>query len=420
MGKKTALAGFTASSAVSLTGNSVAAVALPLMQLAVTGDALAAGFIAIACAVPQVLAGVLGGALLDRFNRRDISIASDVISALSIAALAVVDMTLGLSFEWFIALGILGAIGDIPGMTARDALLPSAVERDGRDLQRFMGIYGAVQSLAVIIGPVLAAASMSALGYAGALWLTAGMSLAAAGITLLVPREAGRPSAAKETARPKGSGGSPMAAAVRATVSSTAEGVRVLFASSPVLRFSTGATLAVVMVIGAVQGIVLPAFFDEQGTGDMLGYVLSALSAGTLVGSLVYAQFANRLGKRAWYALSILGMAAGMAVMCALHDYASIVVGSTVLGFFSGPVSALLGYLAYEIVPDEQRGATLGTQNSLLLVASPVAVFASAALISAYGVRAAAAALCAAWLALSVYALAARSMRDLDRESDPQ
>lgn len=43
----------------------------------------------IICAVPQVLAGVLGGAVLDRLNRRNVSIFSDIVSALCVAALPI-------------------------------------------------------------------------------------------------------------------------------------------------------------------------------------------------------------------------------------------------------------------------------------------------------------------------------------------
>lgn len=50
---------FVASSSFSLLGNSIAGVVLPLVLLAKTGDALAAGTLAIVCALPQVLAGVL-------------------------------------------------------------------------------------------------------------------------------------------------------------------------------------------------------------------------------------------------------------------------------------------------------------------------------------------------------------------------
>ena len=140
---------FLASNALSLLGNSIAAVALPLILLATTGDALAAGTLALICAVPQMVIGVVGGAALDRFNRRDISILSDLVSAASVALIPVVDMLWGLNFGWFVALSLLGAVGDIPGMTARDALLPAVVARDKADLQRFMGLTQSLDSLDV-------------------------------------------------------------------------------------------------------------------------------------------------------------------------------------------------------------------------------------------------------------------------------
>ena len=87
---------------------------LPLVLLAKTGDALAAGTLAIVRALPQILAGLLGGALLDRFNRRDLSVLSDLVSAASIAALPLIDATVGLSFGWFVACGIVGAIATFP------------------------------------------------------------------------------------------------------------------------------------------------------------------------------------------------------------------------------------------------------------------------------------------------------------------
>ena len=87
------------SCACSLLGNSVAGVILPLVLLATTGDALAAGTLALICAVPQFVIGLIGGALTDRFNRRNVSIVSDILSAASVALLPVVDMVWGLSLS---------------------------------------------------------------------------------------------------------------------------------------------------------------------------------------------------------------------------------------------------------------------------------------------------------------------------------
>ena len=55
------------SCALSLLGNSVAGVILPLILLATTGDALAAGTLALICALPQVVIGLVGGALIAIF-----------------------------------------------------------------------------------------------------------------------------------------------------------------------------------------------------------------------------------------------------------------------------------------------------------------------------------------------------------------
>ena len=158
---------FLVSNALSLLGNSIAAVALPLILLATTGDALAAGTLALICAVPQMAIGIVGGAALDRFNRRTISIASDLVSAASIALIPIVDMIWGLNFWWFVALGLLGAVGDIPGMTARDALLPAVTKHDDVDLQRFMGLSQSLDSLVTIVGPALAALSIGLVGGLG-------------------------------------------------------------------------------------------------------------------------------------------------------------------------------------------------------------------------------------------------------------
>lgn len=66
---KGAVLRYLVSDALSLTGNSIAGVVLPLVLLARTGDALAAGSLALICAIPQFICGILGGALLDRANR---------------------------------------------------------------------------------------------------------------------------------------------------------------------------------------------------------------------------------------------------------------------------------------------------------------------------------------------------------------
>lgn len=402
---------FLLSGALSLLGNSVAGVALPLVLLATTGDALAAGTLALICAVPQMLIGIAGGAALDRFNRRDISILSDLVSAVSVALIPVVDMVWGLNFGWFVLLGLMGAVGDIPGMTARDALLPAVVERDGRDLQRFMGLSQSLDSLTTIVGPALAALFISAVGGVPSLWFTAALSGLAALVTCTLPRSVGT-----EGLRSVGEGSN--RGAVAAAFHALRTGVRVLFRTDGVLTASTLLTFGIIMVMGSFQGLVLPVHFTESGHPELLGYVLSAMSLGLLISSLGYAALAPKFSRRAWYLLSLVGMAAGVAVLGALPDFPFMLAGAVLLGVSAGPASALLGFFMFDRIPEEARGSALGTQNSLTLVAAPVAVFATSTAVSAFGEDVAALGLVGCWLAITLLAILAKSMRTLDEVAD--
>ncbi len=406
---------FALSSALSLLGNSVAAVVLPLVLLARTGDALAAGTLALVCAVPQMLVGLLGGALLDRVNRRNVSIVSDLVSAASVALLPIVDMVWGLSFGWFVALGLLGAIGDIPGMTARDTLLPAVVSRDGIDLQRFLGVSQSLESLVTIVGPALAAVLIGFAGDASALWVTAALSCAAALVTLTLPRAVGRTgNEGKVAASAPGGQARGVIAAARASLR---DGVRMLFRDDELLRSSMLLSFGIIMVMGSFQGLVLPVHFTEAGRPELLGYVLSAMSAGLLAGSLGYTALAPRLRKRAWFVASLLGMATGVAIMGLLPGYPVLLAGAVVLGVSAGPASALMGFFAFDRIPEANRGSALGTQNALVLVVAPVAVFLTSAVVEAAGASVGALALVGCWLMVTAWALATRSLRKMDEKA---
>ena len=411
---------FLISNALSLLGNSIAGVALPLILLATTGDALAAGTLALICAVPQMIIGIVGGAALDRFNRRTISIISDLVSAGSVALIPIVDMVWGLNFWWFVALGLLGAVGDIPGMTARDALLPAVTEHDDVDLQRFMGLSQSLDSLTTIIGPALAAFFIGAVGGVPSLWFTAALSFLAALATLTIPRSVGAVRGTG-TAAPADVAASYLGQRgfVASAFDALRTGTRVLFRTDGILTASTLLTFGIVMVMGSFQGLVLPVYFTANGHPELLGYVLSVMSFGLLMSSLGYAALAPRLSRRSWYVLSLFGMLIGVAVLGALPSYPFLMLGALILGVSAGPASALLGFFMLDRIPEESRGSALGTQNSLLLVAAPVAVFATSVAVDTLGTSTAAVVLVGCWIAITALALVARGMRNLDDAKAP-
>lgn len=417
---------FLTSNALSLLGNSIASVALPLILLATTGDALAAGALALICAIPQMIIGILGGALLDHFNRRDISILSDLVSAGSVALIPVVDMVWGLNFWWFVVLGLLGAIGDIPGMTARDALIPAVAKYDHADLQRFMGLSQSLDSLTTIVGPAAAAVLIGTIGGVPALWVTAACSFCAALATTTVPRTVGsvRVSEAGQNTSPAisytqsttttNNSLTKKRGIIRSAGATLRTGIRVLFGSDKILRTSTLLSFGIVMVMGSFQGLVLPVYFTLNEQPELLGYVLSVMSFGLLVSSLAYSALAPRFSKRAWYSTSLVGMIIGVGIIGLLPAYPLLLVGSLILGASAGPASALLGFFMLDRIPETSRGSALGTQNSLLLIATPIAIFATSVAVDALSINAAAIMLVSCWTIITIGALGAKSMRVLD------
>ncbi|GAA6487499.1 MULTISPECIES: MFS transporter [Gordonibacter] len=396
---------YIVSGGASLMGNSVAGVVMPLVLLSRTGDVLAAGCLALICAVPQVLAGILGGALLDRLNRRDVAVASDLVSAACVAALPVVDAVAGLSFGWFVLFGVLGAVGDVPGMTARDTLLPAVAERDRRDLQSFVGVQQTVESVVTVVGPAFAAIAMGAFGPINALWITSGLSVLAVLAMLTVPRGVGGAHLPS-----RGKGRAPRLL-LREALRDAGRGFSLLVRGDRLLLSSVALALLLVMAVGGFQGLVLPAYYSSMGTPELVGFVTSACSLGTLVGSLVYTRFALDLSRRLWYVLSFLGMSCGIAVIGLLPDLPLMIAGAAVLGFSAGPLAALLNFFVFDSVPEVDRGSVLGTQNALYLAASPASMFLCSAMVTAFGLRAASLLLIASWTALAVFALSMKTMR---------
>lgn len=416
------------SCALSLLGNSVAGVIMPLVLLATKGDALAAGTLALICAVPQMVIGLVGGALIDRFNRRNISILSDIMSAVSVALIPVVDMVWGLSFGWFVALGLLGAVGDIPGMTARDALLPAVTERDGRSLQKFMGLTQSLDSLVVIVGPALAALLLANAGNVNALWFTAAISFCAALITLTMPQSIGHVGAvdAEEdttinvVAAPNSVAEAAVTPApqslIAGALTALSTGVRILFKDDALLRSSMLLTFGITMIMGSFQGLVLPVHFTNAAAPELLGYTLSALSAGMLVSSLTYSAVAHKLKRRTWFVLSLVGMAAGLTIIGLMPGFPVLLGGALLMGVSAGPASALLGFFAFDRIPEANRGSALGTQNALMLVAAPVAMFASSIVVEVFGEANAGLVLAGCWVAVTLWALCTPSLKALGDE----
>ncbi|MGH1563304.1 MFS transporter [Mumia sp. DW29H23] len=399
-------AAYLTSSFLSLLGNAIAAIALPLIVLQTTGSALGAGVVAAATAMPAVLAGVFMGVVIDRIDRRTASVLTDLVSAASVAALPVVDLVTGLSLGWFVLLGVVGSLGDVPGMTAREALLPAVVRHGGISAERLVGLREGLAAFALVVGPAVAGTLMTVFDGATVLWITAATSLAAALTTLLLPRDVGAAVAEpQEVVGP------------RSATADLREGLRTL-ARSPFLVAVTAVSTVSVLMLAAFQGLVLPVHFTLAGRPGLLGFVLTALAVGMLGGSAAYAVAGTGVSRARILLLGLLGTTLGFAVMATLAAPWVVFAGAFVVGASSGLLNGSLTVLLMERIPDAARGRVLGTQNAAATAAAPVGLVLAAVVTEYGGVQAAAVTLAALWAVTALVAVRSRALRTLEPTVD--
>lgn len=367
---------------LSLLGNGIATVLFPLLVLANTGDVLAAGIVATATTSVGAVVGVFAGIVIDRLNRRTVSIVSDLLSSASVAALPIVDALWGLNLTWFIALGVVGAFGDVPGLTARESMLPRLVARERTDtgaLDRLVGFREALSGILLIVGPGLGGLLVWLLGVSStAMWVTAGASLTAALVSLALPRDVGTVS---EALPDTGSSASRV-------FSDLVDGWKFLFRHRLVLGSTLMSALSVA-VLTALQVVILPAYFTGEQLPGLTGLVIFGISLGSVIGAGLYTATVGRVSRRTWFVVGVCGSAIGYLVLGSLAA-PWVVLGATVwIGLTSGPFSSLMGVVVIEAIPDQLRGRVLGAQNALMLAAPALFVAPIAALASGFGLVAA-------------------------------
>ena len=389
---------YLVSHTLSLLGNGIAAVALPLIVLQITGSPASVGAMAAATAVPSLLVGLAAGLVLDRFNRRTFSALADVVSAVSVAAIPVVDLLWGLDLWWLIGLAIVGAFGDVPGLTARQVLVPAIARHTGMSLERLVGLRQATTSMALVVGPAAAGALLAVFDGSTVLFVTAATSGVAALLTLAVPHRYGRIEAVGE----------------RTSVwTELTAGARVLRRS----RFLSGTValmLGLTFVIGGLQGLVLPVYFTTIARPDLLGFVLTALAAGMFVGTTGYATVGGRGRRGIWVGVALIGTTAGLLTISTLVSPLVVLVGAALLGVSNALVGAILGVLQAECTPEATRGRVLSLQNSLLTVAAPAGIALAGVVAEVGSPVAAGVAVVAVWIAVLLAVVVSGALRNLE------
>ncbi|MEV4843445.1 MFS transporter [Micromonospora matsumotoense] len=371
--RRAPLVGLLVGHTVSLTGNMLTLIALPLYVLAETGSPAATGLTGAVATVPVVLGGALGGVLVDRIGYRRASVLADVVSGLTVAAVPLIDATIGLPFWALLGLVFASGLLDTPGQTARNALLPEAATAAGVPLERAVGWYEASERGARLIGAPVAGLLVATLGALPVLALDAvTFAVSALVVTVLVPRSL-RPAT---PADPAGGG----------YWREFAAGVRFL-AREPLLRAVVLLVLVTNFFDATKSNVLLPVVADrELGGATAFGLLVGAMGGGALAGSLLFSAVGHRLPRRATFVTAFaLASAPPFWALAAAPPLPWIVAVFALSGFAAGAINPLIGALKLERVPAHLRARVYGVIGAAAWAAIPLGALAAGVAVDRFG-----------------------------------
>jgi H+ antiporter protein len=371
------------------------------------GSALEASVVAMAGTLPLLVATLIAGAAVDYVGRRRVSMISDALSALSVAAVPVLALTFGvhtINVAVLAGLAALGAFFDPAGMTARETMLPEAATRAGWTLDHANSVYEATFNLAYIVGPGIGGLLIATLGGVNTMWVTAsafGLSIVA--IAVLRLEGAGKPDRA---ALPDG------------VWAGIVEGLRFVW-HNKVLRTLAFVDLAATGLYMPMESVLFPKYFTDRDEPAQLGWVLMALSIGGLVGALGYAVLSKYMSRRATMLTAVLTLGIAMTVIAFLPPLPLILALCAVVGLVYGPIAPIYNYVMQTRAPQHLRGRVVGVMGSLAYAAGPLELIVAGPLADSAGLHATFLALSLPMLVLGVLAIFLPALRELDTVSEP-
>ncbi|MBF4596908.1 MULTISPECIES: MFS transporter [Curtobacterium] len=334
---------------VSRIGNVVTTITVPFAVLARGGSATDVGIAAFMATVPIVLGGPFGGALVERVGFVRSSVASDLISGLTLLAMPVLAWTVGLPFWALLALVFVSGLFDTPGESARRVLLPGLATTAGVPLERAVGHFEASSRLSVLIGAPLGGTLVAVTGPMPGLACVAIAFGAAALLMAVTVRGAAAP---VESAEPVASQG---------YWRDIADGFR-FCVRDPLFRLVVALVLVTNLLDAARSTTLLPLYADQQlGGAQALGLVTGVFGGAAFLGSVAFGYVAHRVPRRVVFALCFVLAGGPSLVVPALGLSLPWMLASAALsGLAAGSINPILGAVELERIPEHMRARVFG------------------------------------------------------------
>ncbi|MEZ0106539.1 MFS family permease [Catenulispora sp. EB89] len=358
-------------SAVSALGDGVYFAAVPLLALTMTHSPILLGAMEACSLLPWLFFGMIGGALVDRWDRRRTMVIADMCRFLLLVFVtALIAAGAANIYVLFVVVFLLG-IGQVFFDTASIAFLPEVLPRDLETLQVANSrLQGAQQALGGFVGPPTGSL-LFALGRAVPI-LGDAVSFLVSSLTIWsLPKSAPKP------AQPRGS-----------LLREARAGAAYLFGNRLLVGMALRPAVGNFAFMGASAVLVL---FVKQtlhlGT-TAFGLYLTANAIGALVGASLAPRLAGRLGTGGTLTLTAFVEAVSLLGIGLSPNAWVAGVGEMVLGAAMGTTMALGPAIRQAIVPDHLMGRVAATGRLINFSAGPLGAVCGGWLADVAGLRA--------------------------------
>lgn len=336
---------------VSVTGLWMQTVAQGWLVLELTGSPFALGLAAAARSVPVLFLAIPAGFVADRYDRRRIVLATNVVSLVASAALGILAVAGSIDFATVLALAVVLGMSNAFEMPARQSYVAELI--GPRRLANAIALNSLLFNGARVVGPTIAGVLVALVG-AGWAFIVNAVTFVPVILGLLLIRHIHVPR---------------LGILARDAIP---EVVRYLRREPRVTALL--ALLASQTVFASGHFILAPSLAQELGQGaEGLGVMLSAAGVGAVVGGLRLAATADRQGRSGVLLAAGLALAVGLVGVLVVRSYALALVFLVIAGWGTVTFNASANTVIQTIVPDRLRGRIMSLYVMVLLGLMPVA-----------------------------------------------
>ncbi|MBO0862378.1 MAG: MFS transporter [Chloracidobacterium sp.] len=346
---------FFSGQSVSLIGTWMTRIATSWLVYRLTNSALLLGIVGFVGQLPSFLLAPLAGVLVDRWNRRRLLVATQVLAMAQSLALAVLTLTGVIRIWHVIALSVIQGVINAFDMPARQAFVVEMVERRD-DLSNAIALNSSMVNAARLVGPSIAGVIIAAVGE-GWCFLLDGVSYLAVIASLLLMRLL--PRAVSEPIEEEN------------LIRQFREGWNYIVRFTPIRNVLL--LLALVSLLGMPYTVLMPVFANDilGGGPHTLGWLMAASGVGALMGAMYLAARKTVLGLGKFIPAMALAFGAGLIAFSFSRSLwlSLLLMIVTGLGFMAH--MAVSNTLLQTIVEEDKRGRVMSFYTTAVMGTTP-------------------------------------------------